>query len=209
MSAAKPAPVPLSVQNKEWLAKPEAAKLLGVQIRALERRCSQGYVEKRIQPRKPTERAARVLYSRADILALKAGTPNVHAREVEKPEYSPGEVVGAAGKPPVSKRLDTAQSVSTALIPPGLRGAPASIVAFWEALYKAATTAPPAPKPWLTLAEAVEYSGLPRGFLLAIAQGGGDFTRRAPPGLVLNVGTEKQARWRFNRELLIPVNSTV
>lgn len=50
------------------------------------------------------------------------------------------------------------------------------------------------PKPWLTLAEAVEYSGLPASWLLAQAR---ERKLRA-----VNVGTGKRDFWRFNREAL-------
>ena len=50
------------------------------------------------------------------------------------------------------------------------------------------------PKPWLTISEAVEYSGLPRSYLLAQA--------RAGAVRAVNVGTGKQEYWRFNREAL-------
>lgn len=49
------------------------------------------------------------------------------------------------------------------------------------------------PKPWLTLAEASEYSGLPKSFLVARAKGAGDG--------VLNVGI-KRPSYRFNRDAL-------
>lgn len=52
----------------------------------------------------------------------------------------------------------------------------------------------PAPviKPWLTLSEAVDYSGLPSTYLVQAARAG---TIRA-----VNVGTGEKAFWRFNRE---------
>jgi hypothetical protein len=51
-------------------------------VRQLERRAQQGYIEKKLGERAPTERNAPVFYSRADIAALKAGKPNMYAREV-------------------------------------------------------------------------------------------------------------------------------
>ncbi|HEX4138341.1 MAG TPA: hypothetical protein VHY84_27270 [Bryobacteraceae bacterium] len=53
------------------------------------------------------------------------------------------------------------------------------------------------PKPWLNLDEAAEFSGLPRGWLLARARLGAQGAV-----IAINVGTEKQPRWRFNREAL-------
>lgn len=54
-------------------------------------------------------------------------------------------------------------------------------------------------KPWLTLAEAVEYSGLPKSWLLAQAREGGLLCGGQ---MAINVGTPKQPRWRFSREVL-------
>lgn len=55
------------------------------------------------------------------------------------------------------------------------------------------------PKSWLTLDEAAEVSGLPKAWLLAQARAG----EAAHPSVVaVDVGTEKQSRWRFNRDAL-------
>lgn len=56
-----------------YIGKVEAAKLLKVHPRQLERRAQQGRIEKHYLPRKPGEKAARVVYSRADIEALLSG----------------------------------------------------------------------------------------------------------------------------------------
>jgi excisionase family DNA binding protein len=53
----------------------------------------------------------------------------------------------------------------------------------------------PQPKPWLGLAEAAEYSGLPRDWLLAQARAG---ALRA-----VKVGKGSRDRWKFNREALV------
>jgi hypothetical protein len=66
------------------------------------------------------------------------------------------------------------------------------------------------PKPWLTLAEAAEYSGLPASWLLAVARHGAhpetaiDKTLMDPTSCVvaINVGTGKNQFWRFNRAAL-------
>jgi hypothetical protein len=49
-------------------------------------------------------------------------------------------------------------------------------------------------RPWLTLAEASEWSGLPAAWLLAQARAGAPFA--------LNVAHGSKAHWRFNREAL-------
>lgn len=87
----------------------------------------------------------------------------------------------------------------------------------------AASLRPPIePKPWLTLAEAAEYSGLPASWLLGVARtdaalqaemdrmasmnGGesvGSVVARHPVHVVaVNVGTAKRASWRFHRDQL-------
>jgi hypothetical protein len=56
--------------------------------------------------------------------------------------------------------------------------------------------APPARvRRWLTLDEAVEYSGLPRAYLLRMA-------RHVENDIAMNVGTEARPRWRFDRDKL-------
>lgn len=189
MPATKPAP-------EEWLPKADAAKLLGVAVRQLERRQRQGYIEKKSEPRKPMETSAPVFYSRTDILALKAGTPNVHAREVESApladDFFDGRGLSAEQ---TGKALKERQSTALALRPAadadpfaGLAARLAGLSAF------AAQYNPQVIKPWLTLDEAVEYSGLPRAFLLAQAKAGNAFAT--------NVGTDTSHRWRFNRDAL-------
>lgn len=61
------------IDSEMWLGKNEAAKLLKTSPRQLERRAREGRVGKRYLPRKPSEKAARVVYSRNDILDLVNG----------------------------------------------------------------------------------------------------------------------------------------
>lgn len=162
-------------KTDEWLPKDEAAALLGVQPRQLEKRAEQGYIRKETQPKRPHERAARVFYSRADIEAVLKGEPNVHATLV-KQSNGTAEASG--------------QELVKALVNGGDPGANA-----WRALALnlAADIADPADqKPWLTIEEAAEYSGLPLRFLRARAEAG---TVHA-----VNVGTGKAKFWRFNRD---------
>jgi hypothetical protein len=60
------------------------------------------------------------------------------------------------------------------------------------------------PKPWLTAEEAEEFSGLPKRWLLKMAR-----DPEAGPGIhvascvmAMNVGTENNPKWRFNRGAL-------
>lgn len=173
----------------EWIPKSEAARLLGVGMRQIERREQNGLIEKRTMPRLPTESTGRVLYSRADVAALKAGTPNMHARPVA--ENRQNSQNGSNGPTELARipagraraALERGQDVSANAI----AGHLLSVIA-------AKYAAPPAPKPWLTLDEAYEYSGLPKNYLLAEARAGRPFA--------LNVGDNARPRWRFNREAL-------
>ncbi|MDP9024305.1 MAG: helix-turn-helix domain-containing protein [Candidatus Eremiobacteraeota bacterium] len=165
--------------DPDWLPKPAAAKLLGASARQLERRTAAGYIEKKLGERKPTERNAPVFYSRADIVAFKAGTPNTHA--VAVPE-------AAEVSQDVSIRIKPAQTSLARIAPAGER----DFMAAFDALAASLRTATAAPKPWLTLGEAAEYSGLPAAWLVARAREG---AIRA-----VNVGTGAREFWRFNRE---------
>jgi hypothetical protein len=161
-----------TTSESEWLSKADAAAFLNVSPRQIERRAAQGYVETRRLPRRPTERSERVEYSLADLAAIREGRPNQHG--IPEPAGD-----NAAGDPPepVAK--------STALARRGLEFD-------WKAIE--GLLAPRPPKPWLTLDEAVMFSGLPKGWLMREA-------RKGSP-LALNVGSAKRASFRFSRELL-------
>jgi hypothetical protein len=191
----------------EWLPKQQAAQLLGCSERQLDRRYEQGHVEKRTLPRGPLERTAAVVYSKADIEALKNNTPNTYSRAVKetnvRPEaghtsdatydespapISPAVSNDANGMPPASSlaRIDPGLKELLEVITMRLRPAPE----------------PPAPalKPWIPLEEASAISGLPQDYLVARARDGAPWA--------LNTGTVKmdrarRASLRFNREALM------
>ena len=152
--------------DKRWLGKLEAAKLLGVSVRQLELKTAQGKVQKRTLPKLPSERSARVVYFRDDLDAIRAGRPNSHSENGHAAANGAGKAVAR-----VAPSGDALALLAAALA----RIAPAA-----------------APKPWLTLAEAVVYSGLPASYLV----------RRAREGwtAAIDVGTGDKAFWRFNRE---------
>jgi hypothetical protein len=178
MPQAKPAP--------EWLPKAEAAAYLGVSARSLERHEGKGFIEKRVRRAGPLERTNAVEYSVADLEALKRGAPNVHAREIEPDGYNKIVINDAPASNDTGKTTAVAKRDNGALAGAGL----AQLVSYFEWLR--AQNEPPAVKPWLTLAEAVDYSGLPAAWLVAQARSGGV---RA-----VNVGTGAREFWRFNRE---------
>lgn len=176
-----------------WLPKAAAAALLGVSPRSLERHEAKGFIEKRVRRSGPLGRANAVEYSRADLEALKRGAPNVHAR----PEPEESSVARAAVESPITPR-----SASTALAVRHDSRVDSFAAALFAHLEAGRLSAPPAPKPWLTLAEAAEYSGLTRRFLTWQAkyqrEAGNSLTRI----VAVNIGLGKRAQWRFQRDSL-------
>ena len=135
-----------TVDNDAWLAKAEAAALIGVSVRQLELKTAQGQIRKETLPKKPNERAARVVYSREDLDAIRAGKPNRYGEKtsngVEKQEVT--------------------------------RAAPDAVAALAAALARAFPTQP-VQKPvkrWLGLKEAAAYTGLPARWLREAAREG-------------------------------------
>jgi hypothetical protein len=174
----------------EWLPKAEAAALLDVAPRTLERHEAKGYIEKRNAPRGPLGRGNEVEYSVADILALKAGKPNVHARPVaEESSMALAPVNGSPATVAPSTALARRNDKDAGPFA-GLAAQLAGLAAF------AAQYGPPAEgKPWLSLREAIDYSGLPKANLLKRARAG---TLRAE----LVSGESAREVWKFNREAL-------
>ena len=166
---------------EDWLSPADAAAFLGIKPRQLQRREQNGYLTKRTLPRQPTESVGRVEYLREDLEALKAGKPNVHARVVPAKDADQT----------TTNRRSTALAVSA----PGLHNAPPEVSVFWRSFYEAATAMPPAPRPWLTLDEAVEYSGLSRRWLLKEAEAGQGAIEIRDMGKHARGG-----RWRFLRD---------
>ena len=177
----------------EWLPKAAAAKLLGVSDRQLARRAAEGLIRKTTADKDPGERVARVLYSGADILALASGRPNRY--------QTPAVELATATTDVEPVRLPPARALS--VLPAGTTRdvVPTGQVDPWRDL--AALLAnldahrrdypEKQPKPWLTLEEAAEYSGLPASWLRARAE---DASIQA-----VNVGSGTIKKlWRFNRD---------
>jgi hypothetical protein len=131
-------------------------------------------------PKQPRETAARVVYLVEDLQAILDGKPNqktIALRPSREAKAMPDASLALVpARPPAEAEMS--REVSLALALSTLR-----------------TVVPPdPPKPWLTLEEAAEYSGLPAAYL----------RRRALHGDVhgINVGQGRHAFWRFNRESL-------
>lgn len=165
--------------DSDWLPVQAAADWLGVSVRQVQNRAAQGEIEKRVLPKAPHERAARVEYRRRDLDRIKAGFRS------QTPAGPAPPVTAVAVRPPAAVAPFAALADSTA-------ASEAFEAIHRGALHLAALAAalPPAGK-WLTLKEAAEYSGLPARWLRAAARAG---KLRAQ-----NVG-EKRERWMFPRE---------
>lgn len=161
-----------------WLGREDAARILGVSVRQVEKRASQGHIRKRTLDRLAHERTARVEYLREDVDRLRSGVLPNH-----------GTVVREKPKPASAGLIDE----KTALTPasPQMAGN-----ASWQEFCRAVAGAiapRPEPKPWLTLREASEYSGLPVGYLRRVAARG-DFG-----AIDVSFEGSKKRAWRFRR----------
>jgi hypothetical protein len=179
----------------EWIDGREAARLLGLSERHVNRRAAAGYIRKRTLPRKPNEKGSTVVYSYDDVMGLKDGNPTLH--EVEKPA-------------PPAKRATAEAMLTAAPQAETLRG-----LAEYLSVLTANVTALNAPpvssdtgKPWLTLAEASEFSGLPVAYLRKEARRSLQMPLFPTPGeaphtfVVRNVGSLTNERFMFSRESL-------
>src|SRR3954470_15971413 len=96
--------------SKNWISKEEAGRLLHVRLRQVERRIEQGCIRKKVLPRKPTQKSAHVVVSRADVLALKAGKPNSYP--VPLPPIATPEPPTAAPEMPRTETSDAPMAMS-------------------------------------------------------------------------------------------------
>ena len=178
------------------LTKPEACELLGKSERTVNTYMSSGRLAFRTI-------GGKVIFDRANVERLKADleTPVVRGA-VARPAWNP---------PPISQKSDNAalgphQGQDTGAL---ARIDPENVKtvadAFAAALRSGLQPLEPRPvtKPWLTLAEAVEYSGLPASYLMSQARASQDADVTTDRGIVvINVGSDKQHRWRFQRDSL-------
>jgi hypothetical protein len=127
------------------------------------------------------------IFQRADVEALK--------RDLESPTYRAVVPAGSGGAAHPAGSNDTAHPDSMAVaLRSGAVDPIAALAAHLARAFPFALRQPEPRKPWLTLPEAADYSGLPASYLLAQA--------RAASIRAINVGTAKQQRWRFHRAAL-------
>jgi hypothetical protein len=159
-----------------WVSKAEAAQLLAVSPRQIERHEAAGKIRKQIAPKAPGERSGRAIYSRSDLQAIKAGTPNDY-RQPPAPAPAP------------AAELSTRQPQETAPA--------AELLPLLAQLISSKQPPPAQMRPWLTAAEAAEYSGLPAWWLIAQAEEG-------HAGTAIDIGIRRAGgRWRFRRSDLV------
>ena len=199
----------------DWITKEQAAELLGLKERQVQKRAEQGYIEKRYLPRLPNERQARVMYARRDVDALAAGTPN-HCQELPAATSGNGPAgpqqlgeASPAPKPDAALQAAFAQYVAAGMPPLTAEGAFAfprlpeaelasvnSQVEAWNAMATYLTKlsnalAPPQRKAFLTFEEAIAYSGLPAA----------EIDRLLREGLIYSFGRGPKT-WRIQRASL-------
>jgi hypothetical protein len=178
---------------RDWMTRKEAATTLGVSERQVQRRAEQGYLRVKILPRRLHEKSHTTMYNRADIAAIAAGSPNKYSVLMNSPEDAPEPA------PEPKKALSTALAAPAA---DQFAGLPAFLANLSQAVHAInATYAPPAPasppppvKPWLTLNEAAEFSGLPKAYLRSCAE------IKAVRAISTSGGRFRN--WRFHRDSL-------
>lgn len=185
--------------QEQWIQAAEAASFLSISERHLARRCKQGYIRKRTLPRQPHEKGPTVEYSVEDLTALKEGNPN---RQLVV-TMSSTEQISTATAPAVQKekngKLATFEGLAKFL---------AELTVNVRELNTTNAVKADTAKPWLTLEEAAEFSGLPRAYLRKEARRSLQLTLFPEPGrpqrpiLVRNVGTDAREVFMFSRESL-------
>lgn len=179
------APAPAT---KPALSKAEAAEFIGVSPRTVSRLLAEGKLSAYYVKGDSGQREIRI--SRSDAERAKA--------EIETPALL---AVPAPAEQALAKAAPALNELGASLS--------ASLGGALERIADALRPAEP-PKPWLTLAEAAEFSGLPASWLLARARLGShpesaaDKMYADPAGCVVavNVGTGTREFWRFNRAAL-------
>jgi Helix-turn-helix domain len=163
-----------TAEPSNTLTKQEVCEILGKSRRTIEGmvargRLKIGYVQGR--------NGKTGIFDRAEVERLKQeiDTPMFRAVPVAAPQTGPLALVPAAPQIPAADPF----------------GALAAHLAKLSSLY------PPAPsgRLWLTLDEAIAFTGLPARFLVERARSGG---RK----IAVNVGSEKRVSWRFSRDSL-------
>lgn len=167
-----------SSQPDEWVLIDKAAKLAGLSKREFQRKVSRGLVRKNIVKENGSQ--ARALFSVEDILQLKADRESGIYRQ-------PAALSVRTQTPQIAEiisRLDQRiEELNGEKFTREIRAAK-SVIASAVEKHAEAT------KPWLTVSEAAEFSGLPKYYLYQKCRDG---------SLGINCGTVKHPRFRIKR----------
>lgn len=138
-----------------WITKEEAAEILGVSTRQVERLAERGLIRKRFIKPGGGRRYGCTQYEKAAVAAIE------HDREFPAPSGDGTKDLARirehVGLPPLSPTIEEMSGLTTGLI------------TLKELLQEGR---PREPRAWLTLTEASEYSGLPVPFLSALLREG-------------------------------------
>ena len=172
--------------SQEWIPSLEAAHILGIGERELQRKAKR-YPKQltRKTQRLGPQRQLSALYLRSDLMAFRdRQAKGIDPASAER--LIPGETEGAdvpdAAVPPTGESL-ALERLNT--------GDPLTRLA--ELLARLSAHYQPQPKPWMTLSEAAEYSGLPKGYLLGLCR---------QNKLGTDVGRRRGGRFRISRKQL-------
>ena len=170
-----------------WVSRSEAAKRLRVSERQIQRRHEEGFIRKQTLERRLDQKAATTCYNAEDIAAILANKPNKWSTVVPAAEN--------ASQPPAEPK----NGKSTALVPAAI-DVFSGLQAYFQNLNAQYVPPPPPAKPWLTLKEAADFSGLPAAWLKAAAAAGNVNAIKTGSGRIPN--------WRFHRDSLIAAPSS-
>lgn len=148
-----------------WISRADALARLKISARSLRRVAQEGEIRRKLLKPVPGRPHQQMLYAGDDVDAYIA---RLEGRAIPAGVASDGALA--------------------------LRGAPAALVPAILARLLGSSQPAAVEKPWLTLAEATEFSGLPASYLLSIA-------RSTEVRGIVNVASMDSARhrWRFSR----------
>jgi hypothetical protein len=173
---------PVLQRHEEWIPALEATRILGIGERELQRKAKR-YPKQltRKTQRMGPQRQMTALYLRSDLVAFRDRTKQgIDPASFER--LTPEEDTAAPPPPPAEDNV--------ALAP---LGRPDALTRLAELLARLSAHYQPQPKVWMTIREASEYSGLPKGYLL------GQCKLRK---LGTDVGKRKGGRYRISKKEL-------
>jgi len=161
-------------QHDEWIDSEKACKILGLKLRAFQRKVQSGFVRRQILPPSADHNRQQALYSLEDVMNLKESKDNGASFAVA---HTSAPLAAIAPTTAIALR-DLQQTALQAL-----------------ARSVQQETKPP-DKPWLTLKEAADYSGLPEHWLRRRCK---ESALGFEKPLGINVASLKRPKWMIKR----------